>query len=193
MKRSISRYRQENGQPCIDVRIDSIGQLFDNRDPAPFRERDLDPGLASYLRESSEEIGGRDFRIVFWLDRIPPSGEIENALRSYFDNELDRLRRRSRQRRITGQIALVIAVVLLVTLLSLAHLCRDIVPGALGVGLREGIVIAAWVVMWRPVEVLVYDWIPDWHERKIISRLLEAPIDVREGKGPGGSSTAEPT
>jgi len=29
------RYRIENGEPCVDIRITSIEQLFDNRDSAP--------------------------------------------------------------------------------------------------------------------------------------------------------------
>lgn len=36
------RYRREEGAVCIDLRLRSERQLFDLRDPAPFRERDLD-------------------------------------------------------------------------------------------------------------------------------------------------------
>jgi hypothetical protein len=185
MKTTKLRYRLESGQPCVDVRIDSIDQLFDNRDPSPFRERDLDPGLAEYLRDASEDLKAQGpFRIVFWLDRLSPPGEVEHAVRSHFEDVLERLRRRSHLRRRTGQIALLIAVSLLVTLLSLAHLLSGILTGAMGAALREGLVIAGWVVMWRPVEVLLYDWIPAWRERKVISRVLHAPIDIRAGTGP---------
>jgi len=45
-------------------------------------------------------------------------------------------------------------------------------------------VIASWVVMWRPVDVLIYDWIPTRHERRVATKLLEAPIEVRVGPGP---------
>lgn len=181
------RYRLENGQPCIDVRINSIDQLYDNRDPAPFRERDLDPGLGEYLYDASEDLRGHGlFRIVFWLDSSPPPGELEQALQSHFADWRERLRRKGRLRRRTGYIALLLAVILLVTLLSLAHFLSGILVGAIGAGVREGLVIAGWVVMWRPVEVLIYDWIPASHELKNVSRLLQAPIDVRAGSGPGG-------
>ena len=49
--------------------------------------------------------------------------------------------------------------------------------------------ISSWVVMWRPVEVLIYDWIPARHERQVASKLLEASIEVRIGTPP----TYEPT
>jgi len=105
-----SRYRLEDGEACIDVRVGTFQHLFDNRDPAPFRERALDPGLSEYLVDSAEDL--------------------------------------------------------------------------LGAGLKEGLVISSWVVMWRPVEILIYDWIPIRHERRVASKLLEAPIDVRVGSGP---------
>ena len=169
--------------PCVDVKINNIEQLFDNRDPAPFRERDLDPGLAEYLRDAAEDLAeARAYRIVFWLERPCPPGEIEQAFHAHFADVLERIRRERRRRRRTGQAALSLAVVLVFVLLSLAQLVGNLVPGTLGIGLREGLVISSWVVMWRPIEVLIYDWIPVRRERRVLSKLLEASIDVRIGK-----------
>lgn len=186
------RYRIEDGRPCIDVRIESIERLFDNRDPAPFRERDLDPDLEQYLRDAGEDLRGRGpCRVVFWVDRAPPPGEIEHAFRAHFEDLLARIDRRNRTRRRTGHVTLWIAVVLLAALLALAHLVAARLPGTVGNGLREGLVIAAWVVMWRPVEVLLYDWIPIAHERRVVAGLLEARIDVRLGRGPAPQAALE--
>ena len=65
-----------------------------------------------------------------------------------------------------------------------SQLVARVVPGSLGAGLKEGLVISSWVVMWRPVEVLIYDWIPVRHERKVVTKLLAAQIQVRVGKPP---------
>jgi hypothetical protein len=179
------RYRIENGEPCVDVRITSIEQLFDNRDPAPFRERDLDPDLVEYLLAAGEDLAPHEaFRMVFWLARPCQPGEIELAFRAHFEYELDRLERRRRRQRRTGVVALLLAAVLLVALLSLAQLVASLIPGSVGAALREGLVIASWVVMWRPVEILIYDWIPVRRERRVMQRLLAAPIDVKTDAGP---------
>jgi hypothetical protein len=179
-----SRYRTENGSHCVDVRISSFERLFDNRDPAPFRERDLDPGLAEYLRDASEDLAGQGrFRVVFWLDEPCPQGAIEQALRAHFEDELERIRRRRRRHRRIGQVALLLAVILIGVLLSVTKVITALLPGGFGAVLREGLVISSWVVMWRPVEVLIYDWIPVRHERRTLARLLEAPIEVRVGSG----------
>ena len=180
-----SRYRLESGQPCIDIKIGRNEQLFDTRDPAPFRERDLDPGLVDYLLAGGEDlVGAQAFRVVFWLEHACPPGEIEQAFRAHFADMLDRLRRRRRQHRRTGQVALLIAFILIVALMALGRLIGSVMPGSLGSGLKEGLLISSWVVMWRPVEILIYDWIPVWQDRRVVSSLLEAPIDVRVGRGP---------
>jgi len=186
-RNSASRYRLEEGVPCVDVKINNIEQLFDNRDPAPFRERDLDPGLAEYLRDAAEDLAvARTYRIVFWLENPCPPGEIEQACHSHFADVLERIRRDRRRGRRTGQVALSLAVVLVIGLLSIAQLVANLVPGALGIGLKEGLVISSWVVMWRPIEVLIYDWIPVRHERRVLSKLLMASIDVRMGRPADG-------
>lgn len=179
------RYRVENGEHCIDVRIAQIEQLFDNRDPAPFRERDLDPDLVEYLLAAGEDLVGEGvFRVVFWLEKPCQPGEIEAAFRAHFEYELDRLDRRRRRHRRTGQFALLVALLIITGLLALAQLVSSTVPGELGAGLHEGLVISCWVMMWRPVEVLIYDWIPWRRERRVMRRLLDAPISVRVGHGP---------
>ena len=45
--------------------------------------------------------------------------------------------------------------------------------------LREGLVITGWVAMWRPIEVLLYDWWPLIQTRKHIVRILAAQVEVR--------------
>lgn len=179
-RRGRSRYRTEGGLPCVDVKMSSIEHFFDKRDPAPFRERDLDPDLSEYLRDSAEDLLHEDrIRLVFWLEKAGGPGEIENAFRVHFEYEIQRLRRSRRRARRTGVISLGIALVLVGVFLFLSQLVGSIVPGSLGTALKEGLVIAGWVVMWRPVEVLIYDWIPSRHERRIMSKLLAAELDVR--------------
>ena len=169
----------------VDIRVATVERLFDNRDPAPFRDRDLDPELSALLVDAGEDLFAHArFRVVFWVDKPCKPGEIEQAFRAHFEDMIARIRRTRRQRRRTGQVALVLAIILVVALISLAQFVATVVPGALGSGLREGLVISSWVVMWRPIETIVYDWIPTRHQRRVIEKLLAAPVDVRAGIGP---------
>ena len=54
---SRKRYRTAGDKSLIEVRVKNAQQLFDIRDPAPFRERDLDDDFVEYISTSVEEIG----------------------------------------------------------------------------------------------------------------------------------------
>ena len=92
-----SRYRLEDGQPILDVRVESMEQLFDNRDPAPFRDRDLDPGLVEYLLDAARDLAhARPLRVEIWLGSSP-LGDVPHAVREYFQHEIDRTNRHRRE------------------------------------------------------------------------------------------------
>jgi hypothetical protein len=179
------RYRIEEGVPCIDVGVQNIERLLDRRDPAPFRDRDLDPGLVDYLVESAEDLASHArLRVAFWLSEEAPSHEIEAAFRGHFEDMVHGLERRNRQRLRIGASALLVGLVLLVMLFSLAQLIERTLTGAVGSALAEGAVILSWIVLWRPVEVLLFDWIPVRQERRTVAKLLDADVQVRAGSAP---------
>lgn len=176
-----SRYRLEDGANVIDVRIGNLEQLFDNRDPAPFRERDLDPDLIEYLTAAGEDLASHGpCRVVFWVGNPKGRDEIEPAYRAHFQYELERLDRRWRRHRRTGEIALILGISLLAVLLTLAQLARGLSSEPIATVVGEGLTILSWVVMWRPVEALIYDWLPVRRERRILQHLHKAAVDIRE-------------
>ncbi len=65
---------------------------------------------------------------------------------------------------------------MLVVFLTLAELTVSLPSGPPREILREGLVITGWAAMWRPLEVLLYDWWPLVDERRQVSRMLEAPV-----------------
>lgn len=183
-----SRYRTDAGKACIDLRVQTAAQLFDGRDPAPFRERDLDDDAVEYLLGAADDLGKhRPFKVVVWV--AEPSAElragtIEAAIRAHFDYALTRLARAGRQHTRRAELALLLGVVVLVAFLSLAELTKALPDGAARPILREGLVIFGWVAMWRPLELLLYDWWPMVAERRRLRRLRDAPIEVLEGAPP---------
>jgi hypothetical protein len=187
--RGHTRYRFEDGVHWVDVRLASVEQLFDNRDPAPFRERDLDPDLVEYLIGAAEDLAPHGaFRIAFWFPTERPVEEITSAFRAHFDYELERIGRRRRRQRRTGQISLLIGIVLLIALLSLAQVLPHWLPeGSMREAVREGLVILSWVALWRPVDNLIYEWLPARRMRRLLTMLHDARIEVRVGRGPSSA------
>lgn len=183
---SSPRYRVENGKTCIDIRLKTAHQLFDGRDPAPFRERDLDEDAVEYIVGAFEELDAKaQVRIVFWIAEPSPdlpALTLQEAVRTYFGYEIERLQRRTRQHLKTGQVALGMGLVILVVFLTLAELTRLLPDGAVRPILREGLVIIGWVAMWRPLDVLLYDWWPLVRHRRLLERISTSDIAVETGK-----------
>ena len=180
----MTRYREEQGHPCIDVRVPAIENLFDKRDPAPFRDRDLDPGLREYLYESAEDLLSSGApHLVFWIEKPCDAKTIEEPVRSHFTFELERLDRHRRREVRVGFLTLLLAFALIAAFISVSQLVAWQLSGSFGTALKEAISISGWVLLWRPVELLIYDGLPWRHERRVLRVLLAAPIDVRVGRG----------
>ncbi|MCC6217487.1 MAG: hypothetical protein IT376_21700 [Polyangiaceae bacterium] len=183
-----SRYRLEGGRSCIDLHLQNASQLFDGRDPAPFRERDLDDDAVEYLLGAADDLGAhRPFKVVVWVAEPTPGlgpATLEAAMRAHFDYELTRLGRTVRQHTRRAELALLLGVGVLVAFLSLAELTQALPVGAARQILREGLVIFGWVAMWRPLELILYDWWPLVAQRRRLQRLRDAEITVLEGPPP---------
>jgi len=179
------RYRREDGHFCVDLRLRRIRQIFDGRDPAPFHERDLDDHAVDYLVGAVEDLPrGAPFKvIVFVEDPLPPDLPAEaviESIRAHFAYDDLRLARAIRKHVRRGQGSLVVGLVALVALLFLAEIVSKGGTEHVRQIVREGLVITGWVVMWRPLEGLLYGWWPLWSDRKTKRKLRDAPIDVRK-------------
>jgi hypothetical protein len=180
------RYRLEGGRTCIDIKLRNEDQLFDGRDPAPFHERDLDEDAVEYILGAFQEIPPKArIRMVFWVAgplQIPVETVVA-AVRGHFRYEIEKLRRRIREHVRQGEIALMVGLSVLALFLTLAEITNWLPPSTLRQILREGLVITGWVAMWRPLELLLYDWWPLVRQRRLCQRVAEAEIAVQPGEG----------
>jgi hypothetical protein len=179
-----TRYRVEDGRSCIDLKVKHSQQLFDGRDPAPFRERDLDDDAVEYLLAAAQEIPRKQpLTIVVTVSEEPEprlaQDVIVEAVRGHFVYEGEQVERRLREHVRRGQMTLGVGLTVLVVFLTLAQLTASLTAGPLKEILREGLIITGWVAMWRPLEILLYDWWPLIDERRQVRRILDAPVVIR--------------
>jgi hypothetical protein len=177
----------------IQIRIHEVRQLFNSIDPSPFRQRDLDPDCEEFIVSWAREMPpDRALQVEIRLDREQPAelvAEVPSAVRGHFAREasLQDLRRRRIVRE--GRLSLAIGLVLLVLCEGAAALVPTARLGTAGEILRESLIIAGWVVMWHPLEVLLYGIWPVVRERRLLQRLAAA--DVRLAPSAGAVSTAD--
>ncbi len=181
------RYRHEGRKTCVDIKLRTVHQLFDGRDPAPFRERDLEEDAVEYILGAFQEFPPKaDVKIVFWIAEestpLISTETVVEAVRGHFAYEIERLQRRIREHVRLGQLTLAVGLSVLTLFLTLAELTEWLSPSTFRQILKEGLVITGWVAMWRPLEVLLYDWWPLVRQRRLCKRVLEAEIAVEGGR-----------
>jgi hypothetical protein len=121
-----ARYRVEEGRTCIDLKVRHSRQLFDTRDPAPFRERDLDADAVEYLLAAAQEIPRkRPLTVVVMISeepepRLAPAVIVE-AVHGHFTYEGEQVERRLREHVRRGQMILGVGLTVLVVFLTLAE------------------------------------------------------------------------
>jgi hypothetical protein len=84
-----------------------------------------------------------------------------------------------------GLKALQSGLILLAICLSLSALTgsAETLPETLRNLLSESFVIAGWVSMWHPAELLLYAWWPIWREIRIYQHIMEAELVIHPDSG----------
>jgi hypothetical protein len=177
-------YRRENGDTLIEIRLHDVRQLFHTLDPAPFHDKDLDDDAAAYLLDACNEAGSRrPLRLIVYLPLSEAQGDsartLPEAVNNFFAYRARQLRNELVKLLRYGVVSLVIGLAFLVACLVLrrALIANPVVVDSAIVD--EGLLILGWVAMWRPIEVLLYDWWPLARRRSLLRRLATVPVEVR--------------
>ena len=168
----------------LEVHVGELKQLFNSMDPAPFRERDLDPKAEAFIVEwAREQRGDAPLALLVRVSRETLSSDevsaLRQAIREYFTHGAAATRARLRQLFRTGRRALLIGLVFVACANLVGDLVAELVKGhTYGRFLHESIVIGAWVALWRPLEIFLYDWWPILGEARLFDRLSAMPVRV---------------
>ncbi len=171
----------------IEIRVDEPRQLFDALDPAPFRSRDLDPRADEYIVESARElpVGARP-ALVVQVARgalgAAEAAELGASVQRHYARRAAVEWRRLRELFRVGRLSLAIGVLFVgLTLAFSEWVAPTLVRAAYAKLAQESFVIGAWVALWRPLEIFLYDWWPIRAEARLYERLAAMPVALAAG------------
>jgi len=170
-----------------------VRQIFDSLDPAPFRERDLDPKAAAYIVEWAQEQPSHAALVL--TVHLGHGGDgtaalLAEAVHEYFRGRALATRRKLRRMFHVGRISLVIGIACLGAAIAIAEAVTGWVSkDSYGGLIKESLIIGGWVALWRPMEIFLYDWWPLRSEIRLYERLVRMPVKwvagtVTAGAGP---------
>lgn len=181
MKQS-NRYRIEGDSYCVDIFLTSILQLFDRRDPSPFKEKDLDEDFSRYLILALNELREAErVKLVIKMQEHHPTflkaKDVEEAIYNYYSFELENSKNDLSMLFRLGRRSLVMGLAFLAACYTGFALMRD--HSSLFVGfLGEGLHVLGWVAMWKPINLFLYDWWPIRDRIRLMTRLQKIKVEI---------------
>ncbi len=143
--------------------------------------RHLHPDVEEFIIENAEQLNANSsFDIIIRLEE--PSSKVEeiaSMIRKHFENKRDNAKIRLKTSLKLGLRSLFTGFVFLVMMYLLTKLLAGILPeNGLMIPLRELLIILAWVALWRPADLLLYEWHPYKRNVKLFERILNSKVRV---------------
>ena len=165
----------------IVLPLDTIDQLVELLPASPFIKRRLTEDAEKFIIERASALPrARTFKLIVC---VPESDAVERqrvteAVHQHFifrreeaEKELSRVRQ-------MGWRSLLIGLVFLsVTILVVELIKRYLPAGNLSSVAQNGLAILAWVALWRPGELLLYEWYPFRRDGQLFSKLERAEME----------------
>jgi hypothetical protein len=169
----------------IEIRLNTVGQLFNSFDPSPFQARDLDDNAEEFIVGWAREFSASEkLRILVHLPKeqceTKDAKTLASAVAQHFDYRADVMKRELSELFRSGRRYLLVGLSIFAACHLLAEFVRNAFPqNTFAEGVEQGLIIIGWVANWKPFELLLYDWWPLRRRIRLFERLSKADIAVR--------------
>ncbi len=176
----------------LDLYVAEFAQLFDAMDLAPFGERDLDPKIDAYIVDWAQDLPPtQSLHLVIHLGKPCASGQdavmAGEAVHDYYAHRALATRRQLKKLFRLGRISLLIGVVFVGVAAGIGEVVLSLFTRERYATLvHESVVIGAWVALWRPMEIFLYDWWPIRAEARLFERLSQLRVRMTAMVQEGG-------
>lgn len=176
----------------LELHVGQLRQIFNAMDPAPFRERDLDPNAEEYIVDwgrETERHAPLGLIVRLSAEAATPEGNamLSDAVHTYFRQRAVATRGELRRLLRMGRISLLIGLAFLAAAIVIGEFIAGFVSReSYGGIIKETFVIGGWVALWRPLEIFLYDWWPILSEARLLDRLGNMSVQVVDARGAMG-------
>src|SRR5262245_34268064 len=166
----------------IILHIQCLDQLIAPHPPSPFLNRRLREDAEKFIIEQAGDIRrNSDTKVIVYLpeSEAARTEAIRAAFQQHFAFRRDEAEKELKRLQRFGWRSLLVAFVFLGIMIALIQIIKHFIPaGNFSPLLLEGLTILGWVALWRPGELLLYEWYPYKRDARIYSQLERAAIQV---------------
>ena len=164
----------------IELKLRDLSQFFNSMDPSPFHEKDLDHDAEEFIVSWAQEYPSKE-PLMLRIHLEQRSGDpsmIQQAVHNYFLYRKEILEREFRYLMKLARTSLLIGAIFLGMCLLAGNIIVSNFPFVWADFLKEGLTIAGWVAMWRPIQLYLYDWWPVYRQINIYQRLGSMAVEI---------------
>jgi hypothetical protein len=166
----------------IELELHELSQLFNSMDPSPFHEKDLDRDAEQFIVSWAQEYPlDAPLALRIYLAQWPAEelrDTVHQSVHNYFAYREKLTRLEFRRLMDQGRKSMAIGLAFLAICFLVIELFAPTNDGTWARFLREGLIIAGWVAMWRPMQIYLYDWWPLRRRGRIYDKLSKMPVEV---------------
>lgn len=153
--------------------------MFNSLDPAPFWDRDLDRAAAGFIEDEfrDKQSAERWLLHVHVHEGDASAAHLQQAIESYYGRMANSARLALHEHLRLGQVALVGGFAIFLLSMGARSILGHLL-GRLPAVLDEGLIVLAWLALWRPAEALIYGWAPFYRNRRLFERLAGIKVVV---------------
>lgn len=185
-----------NTQGQIFLRLNTVAQLLEPNPPSPFPAPRLRKEAEAFIVERATDLPSTSTATLIVCLAGSDASQVTlvtEAVHQHFAFRRGEAERKLSRIRQLGWRSLLIGLVFLsVTILLVQIMKRYLPPGNLYSLIEGGLTILAWVALWRPAELLLYDWYPFRRAARLFSRLERAGIQFIADPSVSGRANAAP-
>jgi hypothetical protein len=160
----------------------ALAHMFNSLDPSPFWDRDLDHDAAEFIEEEfSEKLSARTWHLHVYTaqEGAELASDLQAAVEHYYERLANSARHGLRDEMRVGQLALLGGLAIFLLSMTIRGILTSVLHGGSPRILDEGLIIIAWLALWRPAESLLYGWVPLHRKRRLYERLAAIRVSVR--------------
>lgn len=176
----------------VVLKLNTIGELFNTPEVNPFSENAIDVlGEAALLNATRQMLARRirhwhDARLVIQLppDQITPNLQTQTqaAVNRFCTAKIEDNRLTIRLSRVRSSIGLVMVTIISVTVIVAGWLLFNTIFAAasqtIGALAAACISVFVWVILWDPMEKLLFDWVQPALENRILHGIMNMELVI---------------
>src|SRR5512139_2385571 len=178
----------------VVLKLNTIGELFNAPDINPFAENEIDVLGEAALPNAARQMLARrirhwhEARLIIQLppDQITPDLQTQTraAVRRFCTAKIEDNRLTIRLSRVRSAIGLAVVTIISAVVIGVAWLLFSTIFAAQAETTVAALVFASisvfvWVILWDPMEKLIFDWVQPHMENRILRRIPTLDIVIR--------------